>query len=54
MEVKLSDFSEEMRYVIECPKCGDYLESPDDPAYDEEIYCDGCQTVLEIVDDITK
>jgi len=47
-KIKLSDFSEETRYVVECPSCGDYLETPDDPENSGEIFYDGCSTLFKI------
>ena len=52
MKVKLSDFSEEIRYVVECPECGDCYEGTDDPAYEESFYCEGCQKIIAIEDDL--
>ena len=52
MSIKLSDFSEEVRYVWDCPLCGYCNEQPDDPNYEESCYCENCKESSDIEDDI--
>ena len=46
--VNFDDFSEESRWVIECPKCNNLTETLDDPQYEEYITCEHCNEILYI------
>ena len=50
-QVKVCDFSQETIYVIECPECGCFIESSEDPEYTDSVCCDECYSVFEIVNE---
>lgn len=52
MKIKRSEITEETRYVWECPKCGYYNETPDDPNYEESVFCENeeCSTDFKLID----
>ena len=49
-KIKRESISEEIRYAWECPNCGNYNESSEDPDYEEELYCGGCRESFELED----
>lgn len=51
MKINRTDFSEETIYVVKCPKCKEMIERSEDPAYEEDIYCDACSNTFELVDE---
>ena len=50
MEIKRSEFTEETIYIAQCPSCGEYIEINDDPQYEEEVTCDSCGKIFDLVD----
>jgi len=48
-KVEYSDFTEIIKYGIECPECGDFIELDERPDQGETIFCEGCETELEVV-----
>lgn len=34
----------------ECPECKEWNETNDDPAYQEEVYCENCSCTFEPVE----
>jgi len=52
MKIKRSDVSEETIYIVDCPnpKCESLIETMDDPNYEDELYCEHCDTAFDLVD----
>ena len=48
--MKRSEISEEIRYVFECPKCGELNEQCEDPEDETTVLCDFCTQEIEIED----
>lgn len=49
--VNKSDFSEIVKYAIECPnpQCCDFIEFDEDPDAGDVLTCESCDTEFEVV-----
>lgn len=49
-EIQRADFTKGSYWATICPSCGDSIETISEPRYEDQVYCDGCDTNFKLVE----